>query len=350
MKELEKEKNKWFQEGLLLQLSQNQFVLGTAPFSFHKKPLKGFYFPGFFFQNPLPWIKPKRVFFLDRKDLISWLLSQEAIKNPPDPNPFSLPSFTEFNSVFSQLKQQIKRGELQKGVPVFFEQIKVPARQVSFFLNNFYKNKGFLKRESFLYGFWGQSSGFLGFTPEILFSNTSKRLQIMALAGTASHPGPPLMSDPKEVKEHDFVVKSLRESLKEIFIEEKYLIREKTFGSLKHLCSLMEGRLRGNFDFEGLCRRLHPSPALGGYPKKKALTWLQQEPHQKQRKVFASPFGFFDGKNEGFCILAIRCIQWNTLGAFIGSGAGIIEESILQKEWRELFLKREAVKKLFLKS
>lgn len=348
MKKMEKEKKSWFQEGLLLQLSHNQFVLGLAPFSFHKEPLKGFYFPGFFFQNPLPWIKPHKLFFLTRKELILWLFTQNKIPNHFHFSSFSSPSFTEFSSVFFQLKQKIKKGELEKAVPVFFEKTKT-LPQVSFLLKNFYKNKGFLRRHSFLYGFWNPSSGFLGLTPEILFSCKKQRLQVMALAGSAPHPGPSLSADFKEVKEHGLVVKSLRESLKEVFIEENDSIGEKIFGNLKHLCFLMEGRLQETFDFERLCRRLHPSPALGGYPKDKALDWLQQEPHQKQRKVFASPFGFFDGKDEGFCILAIRCIQWDTSGTFIHSGVGIIEESILQKEWRELLLKRETVKKLFLK-
>ena len=123
LKQLATDKTKRFQKGLLLQLSDSRFVLGTAPFSFHKKPLKGFYFPGFFFQNSLPWIKPHKLFFLNREELISCLSSQE--KEPSDlredpSKPFSSPSFIEFNTVFHQLKQQIKKGKPAKGSPCFF--------------------------------------------------------------------------------------------------------------------------------------------------------------------------------------------------------------------------------------
>ena len=112
------------------------------------------------------------------------------------------------------------------------------------------------------------------------------------MAGSAPHPGPDLISDLKEVKEHDFVVKSLKESLKGVFIEEKQFLGEKIFGDLKHLCFVMEGRFQEAFDFERLCRILHPSPALGGYPKDKGTGWLQQVAQSEKKKGFCLSFWF----------------------------------------------------------
>ena len=168
----------------------------------------------------------------------------------------------------------------------------------------------------------------------------------MALAGSAPNPGPNLMTDPKELKEHEFVVKALRETFEGFFIEERISFKEKPFNQLKHLCTLLEGQLSKNQSFEELCRLLHPTPALGGYPAKKAFQWLKKE--QQNRKIFASPFGFSDGKGKGFCVPAIRGIQWDFGKVIVGSGCGIVKESLLQKEWHELFLKRESIKKLFL--
>ena len=339
------DKKSWLKEGILLQLNNERFVVGAAPFSFHKQPCRGFYFPGFFFQNPAHWIKPRKLFFLQRQDLFSLL------EDLPDTTEClvssSSPSFIEFNRVFSKIKQEIKQKKMQKLVPAFFEKITTPAH-ASFFLKKIFQNTACHKTEGFLYGFWNHHSGFMGFTPEFLFSKTKMKLQLMALAGSAPNPGPNLMADSKERKEHSFVVKALREALSGLFIEEQDSLSEKTFGRLKHLCTVLEGRLSKDRDFEALCHLLHPTPALGGYPAKKAFHWLKQEPGQQNRKVFASPFGFSDNKDKGFCVSAIRGIQWDSGKVVIGSGCGIVQESLLQKEWHELFLKRETVKKLFL--
>ena len=361
MKELSINKDLWLEESLLLQLNEDRFVLGTAPFSFSKTPVRGFYCPGFFLQAPFPWIKPHKLFFLDRKDLLSSLrTSAEKEKQPPSDiknncffhlyeslSSLRQVSFVEFSKIFFQLQQKIKRGDLQKSVPVFFEKLE-SSPKVSYLLKNLFRSKSFQKREGFLYGFWNRSAGFVGFTPEILFSKNQNRLKVMALAGSSAHPGPNLFLDPKEVKEHEFVVKALRESLKEVFLEKSLSFQEKPFGNLKHLCSVIEGQLQRSVDFESLCRKLHPTPALSGYPVKKALNWLNHDPNQKERSFFATPFGFFDGELNSFCVIAIRGIQWGPSGAFIGSGCGIIEKSVLQKEWLELSLKRTSVKNLFL--
>ena len=341
-------KESWLQEGLILQLNKNQFVLGTPPFSFSKKPQRGFYCPGFFFQNQNPWIKPHKLFVLRKEDLTSLIATEKKTRNPSGTKEKRevLPSFVEFSRIFFQIQQKIKRGELEKAVPVFFEKIK-GSLNILPLLKNIFQSESFLKNEGFFYGFWNNSSRFMGFTPEFLFSMENPCLKVMALAGSAPHPGPDLFLDPKELQEHHLVVKSLREGLQDFFIEKKTSFKEKPFGNLKHLCTLLEGKLQKELGFEGLCQKLHPTPALGGYPKEKALEFLKQDPYQKKRRFFASPFGFFDGNKKGFCVIAIRGIQWDSSGTFIGSGCGIINKSILQKEWRELSLKRGVIKKLF---
>ena len=101
------------------------------------------------------------------------------------------------------------------------------------------------------------------------------------------------------------------------------------------------------FDFSLFCEKLHPTAALGGYPAKKAFEWLEQEPTQKRKRFFGAPFGFFNGKDKAFCLVALRSLEWTDSETHIYSGGGLVKESNLQKEWRELFLKREQVKNLF---
>ena len=46
-------------------------------------------------------------------------------------------------------------------------------------------------------------------------------------------------------------------------------------------------------------------------------------------------------------VVAIRMVAWRGKDVFLPSGCGVIEESRLVNEWRELRLKRDAVKQVF---
>ena len=62
---------------------------------------------------------------------------------------------------------------------------------------------------------------------------------------------------------------------------------------------------------------------------------------------FGAPFGLLrDGEFEA--LVAIRMIAWQGDDYFLPSGCGVIEESRLVNEWRELALKRSAVRDLLL--
>ena len=123
------------------------------------------------------------------------------------------PSFIEFNRTFIQLQQKIRQGILKKGVPVFFERITETVSLINL-LRSLLQNTAVFSSEGFLYGAWNTEGGFLGFTPEMLFSFSKKNISLMALAGTASHPGPSLFRDLKEMQEHQFVIQGLKDSLK----------------------------------------------------------------------------------------------------------------------------------------
>ena len=290
------------------------------------------------------------------------------------------PNFISYQQCFIQVKRLIKQKKLEKIVPVFPEVFLKKASPLKF-LQRLFQNTFFL--EGYLYGLWDKHSGVLGFTPELLFQLQKDSFTTMALAGTALQNSSSLLKDQKQIKEHEFVVKGLKESLKNHIHWKSEKKSEMVFPPLKHLRTDLKGSLvpshfklsniskRGkqthkgrsrlswsnpaqnngnqqntNF-FESFCRLLHPSSAVGGYPKKSAQDWLKQEPSQKNRKFYSAPFGFYESCEEFFCLVALRNLQWNQKKSFLFSGAGWIAESSLQEEWRELSLKREQVKSFF---
>ena len=67
----------------------------------------------------------------------------------------------------------------------------------------------------------------------------------------------------------------------------------------------------------------------------------------ERRGLFGAPFGYQAANGSSLCLVAIRNVQWSGSAVRIGSGAGILAESIFENELAELESKREQVKNLF---
>ncbi len=340
------DKKLWLQEGLLLQISKDQYLLGQGAFKSSSQSGFGFYRPNFFLQEREPWMIPHKYALVCQKELVEFL-GFDSFSKKNLPYTVSLPSFLEFQKVFYQIQHKINSSKIQKIVPVFFEKLQGQVNVLYFLKNFFEKNKSSYK-DSYLYGYWSKGVGFLGLSPEFLFSYREKSFHTMALAGTSPFPGISLFQNKKEVKEHQYVVQSIEESLQGLVNWKKEKRYEKVFGNIKHLCTEKSATLIKSFDYIKFCHKLHPTAALGSYPKEEGFLWLKEHPQQKQRTFFGAPFGYFNGKDRAFCLVAIRNLEWSGSNIRIYSGGGILRDSVLQKEWRELFLKREQVKKIFL--
>jgi len=64
-------------------------------------------------------------------------------------------------------------------------------------------------------------------------------------------------------------------------------------------------------------------------------------------KEFGAPFGVWD-QGDFEAVVAIRGLWWKGNEIALPAGCGLIEASRLVNEWRELRLKREAVKAFLL--
>lgn len=200
----------------------------------------------------------------------------------------------------------------------------------------------------YVHGFWNTDGGLLGATPETLFVIRGKQLTTMALAGTcpkSDSERPSLLEDPKEREEHDLVTQDIVQVLSaygRVHSEGPFLLELPT---LWHLKTNIELTLQKPVDPRELIRRLHPTPALGVFPRAAGYQWLREEPGQEGRARYGAPFAFIF-PDEVVCLVAIRNLQWNKEESLIGAGGGVVAASELEREWRELRKKRESVKKI----
>lgn len=255
-----------------------------------------------------------------------------------------------FAASFEAILERIHHGLLKKAVPIVFENSTdniSPARIVAMI-------KDLLRAPANLYvfGSWQKGRGILGATPEVLLKKEGHILKTMALAGTcpkeeALERGS-LLEDPKERHEHDLVVQDILQSLAKygsVKVDGPKILDLPTLFHLKTdiECQRPVGK---DFSFFEACQALHPTSALGVFPRDYGYEWMKNLPEQKERQGFGAPWGISWSAEEALCLVAIRNIQWNPSGCRIGSGCGLVAQSDLQQEWRELFQKRRSVKKV----
>jgi menaquinone-specific isochorismate synthase len=126
--------------------------------------------------------------------------------------------------------------------------------------------------------------------------------------------------------------------------EERQLL---TLGTIAHFLSSIHVELREEPDLNSLIRLMHPTPALGALPRTRpVLDKLRGYRSQLGAPPrFGAPFGAW--VNGSFhAVVAIRHVSWSADRVFLPVGCGVIAASVLEKEWRELALKRNSVKRL----
>ena len=180
-----------------------------------------------------------------------------------------------------------------------------------------------------------------GASPEKLFSFKEKVLQLEAIAGTEKigFDMDTLLRSDKNLREHNFVINYLIENLKFLNIRnyKKGEINVREFGNIAHLCTLISAEVNKICPFV-LLEKLHPSPAVCGFPKEKALDYLDSL-ENFDRGNYASPFGWVDVEGNADFRVALRGARiLNGEIEFI-AGSGLVKGSICEKEIDEIKLK-----------
>ena len=180
-----------------------------------------------------------------------------------------------------------------------------------------------------------------GASPEKLFSLKEKVLQLEAIAGTEKigFDMDTFLRSDKNLREHNFVINYLIENLKFLNIRnyKKEEIKVKEFGNIAHLCTLISAEVNKICPFV-LLEKLHPSPAVCGFPKEKALDYLDSL-ENFDRGNYASPFGWVDVEGNADFRVALRGAKIVKSDIEFIAGSGLVKGSISEKEIDEIKLK-----------
>ncbi len=83
-----------------------------------------------------------------------------------------------------------------------------------------------------------------------------------------------MLQDEKLLNEHQIVVDDLCSRLKNLGTVTKGALQVLKLPLLSHLYTPIEVRVKDQIFFEDVVKKMHPTPALGGFPKEQAWKWL----------------------------------------------------------------------------
>jgi len=155
-----------------------------------------------------------------------------------------------------------------------------------------------------------------------------------------------LLSDPKELSEHNMLVDLGRNDLGKISefgsVEvEKYKSIER-FSHIMHIGSTVRGKILPGKNALDAINAVLPAGTLSGAPKIRACEIINELENNK-RGIYGGAIGYMDFSGNMDTCIAIRLAFKKNGKVFVRSGAGIVADSVSEKEFTECENKMKAV-------
>ena len=190
---------------------------------------------------------------------------------------------------------------------------------------------------------------FLGATPERLAHVHRGAVSTMALAGPIARGATPaedralgeaLLSSRKDLAEHAIVVRAVREALAGVCsrVVTDTQPRLHRLPNVQHLLTPIRAQLAPGRGLLDLAARLHPSPAVGGFPCERALE-VVRDYEGLDRGWYGGPLGWVNAAAEGEFVVGIRSALLRGREAWLYAGCGIVADSdaaaeLAESEWK----------------
>ena len=194
-----------------------------------------------------------------------------------------------------------------------------------------------------------------GASPETLVKLDNGTVTTFPLAGTRPRGKTPeedvqlekeLLADEKERAEHNMLVDLGRNDIGKIsefgtVKVEKYMEIER-FSHVMHIGSTVSGKLKADKDALDAVDSILPAGTLSGAPKIRACEIINELENNK-RGIYGGAIGYLDFNGNVDTCIAIRLAFKKNGKVFVRSGAGIVADSVPEKEYEECINKAKAV-------
>ncbi|MCM3112537.1 anthranilate synthase component I [Lederbergia lenta] len=195
----------------------------------------------------------------------------------------------------------------------------------------------------------------LGASPESFIKTNGRQASTNPIAGTRRRGetseedqrlAAELMADEKELSEHRMLVDLSREDMSEICspesIDVKKYMKLEYYRHVMHIVSEVEGMLAdGRTGIDALVACL-PAGTVSGAPKTRAMQIIN-ELEEAKRGVYAGAIGYVNANGDIDFALAIRSLVIKEQKAYLQAGAGIVVDSVPEREYMETINKARAL-------
>ena len=248
----------------------------------------------------------------------------------------------EFCSMVEKAKNYIREGDIFQ--VVLSNRLSAPFEGS---LLNTYRVLRTINPSPYMFYFSGTDAEIAGASPETLVRLKNGILHTFPLAGTRPRGKTAeedraleeeLLADEKELAEHNMLVDLGRNDLGKISrfgtvqVEKYHTIQR--FSHVMHIGSTVRGEIREDKDALDSVETVLPAGTLSGAPKIRACQIIG-ELEKNRRGIYGGAIGYIDFTGNMDTCIAIRIVYRKNGRVFVRSGAGIVADSVPEKEFEE---------------
>ncbi|CAH0286568.1 Salicylate biosynthesis isochorismate synthase [Peribacillus simplex] len=202
---------------------------------------------------------------------------------------------------------------------------------------------------SYIFSLEAGGDCFVGATPERLIKKQGNEVFSTCLAGSMGRGkdeqedvrlGEELLHDQKNLQEHQYVVSMISNAFDSVCEKVMVPAEPKLMKNrhIQHLYTPVRGLSKEGVTIFEFVENLHPTPAMGGLPKDKAVVRIR-EMEGLERGFYAGPLGWVDTYGNGEFAVGIRSALIQNNEASLFAGCGVVEDSTPESEFRETGIK-----------
>ena len=261
------------------------------------------------------------------------------------------PLFTkeQYCEMVEKAKHHIKEGDIFQ--IVLSNRLSAPFEGS---LLNTYRMLRTINPSPYMFYFSGTDVEVAGASPETLVKLEDGVLHTFPLAGTRPRGKneeedlaleKELLADEKELAEHNMLVDLGRNDLGRISkfgtVEVEKLRSVERFSHVMHIGSTVRGEIKDGCDALDAIASVLPAGTLSGAPKIRACELIAELENNK-RGIYGGAIGYIDFTGNMDTCIAIRLAYKKNGQVFVRSGAGIVADSVPEKEYEECLNKAKA--------
>ncbi|MGP0629535.1 anthranilate synthase component I [Nitrospina sp. 32_T5] len=258
----------------------------------------------------------------------------------------------EFKKAVLKVKDYIREGDAIQ--VVLSQRLRFELKQDPFVL---YRALRTINPSPYMYYLSFGDMQVVGSSPEVLVRLEGKDVEVRPIAGTRKRGRnededraleKDLLQDEKELAEHIMLVDLGRNDLgrvaeiRSVEVNEKFTIER--YSHVMHIVSNVRGILKEGLDCFDVLAAAFPAGTVSGAPKIRAMEIIEElEP--TRRGLYAGAVGYISFNGNMDTAIAIRTLVVKNQTGYLGVGAGIVADSVPEKEFEETMNKGRAMLK-----